>query len=226
MTLRTRTGSSPIRASLFREALHFGGWVTIGSLAFVAFQRLDVFLLTALHPGPEVGTYGVATRFAAMAAVFGSTITAVLMPMGSNQSTWSARESRRSYVIESVLSVGLTVTAITLGILATPMLVGSLFGSEYAAAVEPARVLLLAQIVLIAQMPFYFGFYALKGERWIAGLGVSQVIVSALAGYWLIGKHGIAGAAWSNVITYAIGLAVVTVFHITRMSRSTLRAWT
>src|SRR5439155_23026753 len=82
--LRLRNLGSEHRqvSSLLHDALHFGGWVTVGSLAYVLFQRIDVFILAGLDPGPDVGTYGAAARFATIAAVFGSTITTVLMPTG------------------------------------------------------------------------------------------------------------------------------------------------
>jgi O-antigen/teichoic acid export membrane protein len=215
---------SQIRPSLVRDALHFGGWVTVGSLAYVVFQRIDVFVLAALAPGPDVGTYGVATRFAAIAAVFGSTITAVLMPTGSIGSTWTTPGPRRSYVAESVLSVGLVSAALVLGILAVPVLIRVAFGGAYDGAVGPTRILLLGQVILIAQMPFYFALYGLKGERWIAGLGVGQLLASVMAAYWLIGRYGLAGAAWSNVATYSLGLAIVVLFHVMRRARSGLEA--
>jgi len=218
--LNSPTPDSGIAPPLVRDALRFGGWVTIGSLAYVLFQRIDVFVLAAVDPGPHVGTYGVATRFAAMAAVFGSTITALLMPAGSTGATWATSGARRSYIAESVLSIALTSAALGIGVLAAPTLIRIAFGGEYIAAAGPTRILLLGQIVLIAQMPFYFALYGLKGERWIAGLGLAQLLLSVLAAYGLIERYGLSGAAWSNLVTYGLGLAVVAVFHLTRKTRS------
>ena len=104
------------------------------------------------------------------------------------------------------------------------MLIRVAFGGTYDGAVGPTRILLLGQVILIAQMPFYFALYGLKGERWIAGLGVGQLLASVIAAYWLIGRYGLAGAAWSNVATYTLGLAIVVLFHVIRRARSRLEA--
>ena len=202
------------------RALRFGGWVTVGSVAYVLFQRIDVFLLASMAPPADVGMYGAATRLAAVGSFFGSTITAVLMPSGSLASTWQDATKRHDYTIESIVSITAMGVALGLAILATGPIVRGLFGAAYQVAVPKAEVLILSQIVVIVQMPFYFALYALKGERWIAALGLTQLVVSVGSCYVLIGRLGPIGAAWSNVLTYAVGLLVVTTFHWKRRRHS------
>jgi O-antigen/teichoic acid export membrane protein len=205
--------SDELTVPLMKSALRFGGWVTIGSLAYVLFQRVDVFLLAAHAPQEAVGSYGVAARLGMIAAVFGNTITTILMPTGSRSDTWATPELRRAYSLESAVSVGVTFAFVGLAALATPLIIRSVFGVRYLDAVDPTRVLLLSQAIVIAQMPFYFALYALNGARWIAALGVAQLAAATGVGYLLVARYGALGAAWSNVLTYTLGAFVVAAFH-------------
>ncbi|HUI62682.1 MAG TPA: oligosaccharide flippase family protein, partial [Steroidobacteraceae bacterium] len=129
---RLQSGSQTAAASrLMREALHFGGWVTVGSIAYVAFQRLDVFLLAVLRPGVEVGIYGAAVRLSMVGALFGNTLTAVLMPPGSQARTWQDPALKRAYLSESALGILLMAAALVLAAAAAPWLIGLAFGKAY-----------------------------------------------------------------------------------------------
>lgn len=212
------TAPAPFSPSLYKDAFRFGGWVTIGTLAYVAFQRIDVIIVASQVPAELLGAYGVAARFAMVGALFGSTLTIVLMPPGTQRNTWEVAPRRQTYVRESlVVGAGMSVILIVTAVAATP-LVTRIFGSEYVSAVGPLRVLLISQIILILQMPFYFAFYALHGERWIAGLGMAQLAVAVTGGYALTRAFGLIGAAWSNVVTYSVGGLVVAAFHLSRRS--------
>jgi O-antigen/teichoic acid export membrane protein len=202
-----------------REALTFGGWVTVGSLAYVVFQRVDVFLLASTATPQEVGLYSAAVRLSMIGALFGSTLTTVWMPVGSRPATWLQPSARQRYVRESVVSVTIATLLLGLVIIGANVVTDVVFGGSFAAAGALSRILLLAQIILIAQMPFYFAMYALGGGRWIAGLGVSQAFAATVAGFWLIQRYHSAGAAWSNVLTYLIGAVGVGLFHVTRAGK-------
>jgi O-antigen/teichoic acid export membrane protein len=208
-----RPADPSVTRTLIHNAIRFGGWVTIGSIAYVLFQRLDVFLLAALADPDRVGTYGVATRLSTVGAFLTNTITTVLMPAGSQRSTWRDPNARRAYVLESWLSILPMALALAGAIVAAPLLVTSVFGPSFAAATAATRILLFAQALLLVQMPFYFALYALEGGRWIATLGLGQLATALGTGYLLIQQLGLAGAAWSNVATYTLGLVVVAVFH-------------
>lgn len=217
--LRVHPVPPALRADLLR-ALQFGGWVTVGSVAYALFQRIDVFLLAGLASPSEVGMYGAATRLAAVGSFFGSTLTAVLMPAGSLAATWVDRAKRHDYFIESLVSILVMSGALIVAIAVTGPTMRALFGDPYRIAVPMAQILIFSQVVLIAQMPFYFAMYALQGERWIAALGLGQLVASVGSCYLLIPRLGPLGAAWSNVVTYGLGLLVVTGFHLRRQQQS------
>ena len=212
--LAGRGDTTTLDTALARSALMFGGWVTVGSLSYVVFQRVDTFLLAAATPSHVVGLYGAATRLSMVGGLFGSTLTAVLMPIGSRSSTWSDRQARHAYMQESLAAVALMTFALGIVIVATGPLMNALFGSDYADARTLSRILLLSQIILIAQLPFYFALYALEGSRWIAGIGLLQTGIAITSGYLLIQRFGAIGAAWSNVVTYSVGALGVIAFHL------------
>lgn len=219
-TLRLRQSVDPLTAhTMLHDALSFGGWVTIGTVAYVLFQRLDVFILAALTDQRDVGIYGVATRLQTVGAFLTNTITTVLMPPGSQRRTWVDPPAKRAYVLESVLSIVPMTVLLGAVIVFAPVLVTGVFGAAFVDATSATRLLLIAQALLLVQMPFYFAFYALDGGRWIAALGVGQLMISSGLGYLLIRSFGLVGAGWSNIATYGVGLVVVVAFHRVRSRR-------
>lgn len=194
------------------DILAFGGWVTLGTIFYAVFQRVDVFFLSSARPVSDVGLYGAAVRLSAVGALGASIVSTALMPVGSLAATWRSARERRAYVRESVIAISGIAACLAIGIAITPLLVTRVFGAAFADAVPAARVLLTGQLVLGAQMPFYFALYALGGQRWIAAISFAQLATACLGGWLLIRPFGIIGAAWSNTLTYFVGAIGVAWF--------------
>jgi O-antigen/teichoic acid export membrane protein len=135
------------------------------------------------------------------------------MPIGSQGRTWRESAKRADFVLESIVAVVVAGVALGIVILVAHPLVVFTFGGAYSDAVAPLQILILAQLILICQMPFYFAFYALNGARWIAILGLLQMMVAVGSGYLFTSAFGAVGAAWSVVATYLLGCLVVVLFH-------------
>jgi O-antigen/teichoic acid export membrane protein len=200
------------RAALRSDILSFGGWVTVGTVFYAVFQRIDLFLLGAFRSVTEVGQYGAAVRLSGMGALGASIVGAALMPLGSRTATWREPAARREYVRESGIAVLGIISCIGLAIALTPWLVSRVFGEAYAAAVPAARVLLAGQLVLGVQLPFYFALYALNGRRWIAFTSFAQLVTALVTGTLLARRFGATGAACSNALTYLVGAIAVALY--------------
>lgn len=200
-----RDGASRPPLSMRADILAFGGWVTIGTIFYAVFQRIDIFFLGIVRPVSEVGLYGAAVRLSAIGALAASIVSAALMPIGSRATTWRGVHERRAYLRESLLAIGGVAACLALTIAITPLLITRVFGAAYAGSIPAARVLLLGQLTLGAQMPFYFALYALGGQRWIASISLAQLATACIAGLLMVQRFGMIGAAWSNVLTYAVG---------------------
>jgi O-antigen/teichoic acid export membrane protein len=139
------------------------------------------------------------------------------MPLGSRAATWRDSATRRTYVHESGVAVFGIALCIGLAIALAPWLISRVFGEAYAAAIPAAQVLLLGQLVLGAQLPFYFALYALDGQRWIAFISFAQLATALLSGAVLASRFGATGAAWSNALTYIVGAIAVALYLVPRL---------
>jgi len=165
----------------------------------------------------EVGHYGAAVRLSGIGALGASIAGAALMPLGSLAATWRDPVARRAYVRESGVAVFGIIMCIGFAIALAPWLMSRVFGEAYAAAVPATRVLLLGQLVLGAQLPFYFALYALDGQRWIAFISISQLATALVSGALLASRFGVTGAAWSNALTYIVGAIAVALYLVPRV---------
>jgi O-antigen/teichoic acid export membrane protein len=216
-TVTLRQSPAQQVAALRSDILSFGGWVTIGTVFYALFQRIDLFLLGSLRSVTEVGHYGAAVRLSGIGALGASIAGAALMPLGSRVATWRDPAARRAYVRESGVAVFGIILCIGLAIALAPWLMSRVFGEAYAEAVPAARVLLLGQLVLGAQLPFYFALYALDGRRWIAFISISQLATALVSGALLASRFGVTGAAWSNALTYIVGAIAVALYLVPRL---------
>lgn len=212
-TYRLLRDRNQTETSLVGAALRFGGWLTIGSLTYILYQRLDIFIVSALRQGPDVGIYGAAVRFSMAGALFSNTLVAVLTPAGSRQQTWMDRTARSEYLEECALGIGVTLLGIVALIALAPLLLELIVGPAYVTAASSLRVLLLGQFLLAAQMPFYFAMYAFHRGRWIAAIGITQLVFAGAVVYWLTATIGPVGAAWGCTLTYGVGAIGVAMFH-------------
>ena len=216
--IRARAAVPPL--DLRRDLLSFGGWVTVGTVFYAVFQRIDVFFLGTFRTVSDVGQYGAAVRLSAVGALGASIVGAALMPSGSRGETWTDPVARRRYLEEAGLAAVGIASAVGGVILIAPWLIVRVFGGEYSSAINAARILLLGQLVLGVQQPYYFALYGLDGRRWIAGISLAQLALAIAAGAWLSKTFGLEGAAWSNTLTYIAGAIGVTVFLLPRLRKA------
>ena len=216
-TLAKRSGS-PV-SGLRTDLLTFGGWVTVGTVFYAVFQRIDVFFLGIFRSVSDVGQYGAAVRLSALGALGASIVGAALMPIGSRAETWADLASRRTYLQEASLAALGIAGVLGVAVVFTPWLIVRVFGEQYSASIAAAQILLAGQLVLGAQLPYYFALYAFDGRRWIAGISLAQLATAAVSGAVLSRYFGLAGAAWSNAITYVVGALGVLIFLLPRLRR-------
>lgn len=177
--------------------------------------RLDRYLL-GLFLGPAaVGVYSVAATAPELLRLPALAMGQPLFPRVASGAA-RAEDFGRTRLLCLAAPAGLAVAAFV----ASPFAVRILFGDQYATAVTPLRVLLLAEFGITL---FYIdgalvaaAFSRLGDAATAAAAGCLAVVVADLV---LIATRGVVGAAWGSVIAYFVtGLSA----HL--ILRSRLRA--
>jgi O-antigen/teichoic acid export membrane protein len=167
-------------------------------LTTIATFRIDRYFVGAFAGVTAAGIYSVAATLSEMARMVPTAVGQVLL-YGRSSGTVSPRSERRSRRL--VLWCAWT-TLLGIG-LAAPWLVDLLFGDEFADAVEPLRILLVAEAFLAAWL---IDNRLLIGGGRLGAASVSTVVSSVVVivgDLVLIPAFELTGAAAASVLGYA-----------------------
>ncbi len=167
--------------------------------------RLDQYLVAAFLTPADVGIYSVA---ATAAQLLHLPPTALGPPIFHRLASGTSRLSDLQRV--QALCLAATVALAGGTFIAAPVVVRSLLGASYEEAIDPLRILLLAEIGITI---FYLNSSALGGMNRLRDAAVASVaglVVVALADAILIPAFELSGAAWASVVAYwAMGLTAL-----------------
>lgn len=167
----------------------YAGRVWAGSIAGIVIVRLDQVMMTPLAGVKELGIYVVAANLGSIPLLFNSAVIQVMFAIESGEpsNTRTGRAARITTVITALVAAALAA--------ASPWMVPTLFGTEFAPAAPVVAVLALAYSFAI---PGSIAGVTLSarghpGLRSIT-MGVSTVLY-IVAMFILVPKHGALGAA-------------------------------
>lgn len=177
------------------------------ALAQVLTFRMDRYLVGVFLTPAAVGVYSVAATAPELLRL---PLVALGQPIFFRLASGSAelRDFRR---IRLICLIATALLAAVLAILA-PFLVRTIFGSEFAGAVTPMRILLLAEggIALYSvDGPSLVGVNRVRDASLAA---VAALLVVVIGDLILIPAFGMVGAAWASVVAYTVMGAVAHVF--------------
>lgn len=168
--------------------------------------RMDQMLMGALFPSERLGIYVAAVAWASVIMPLSTALGSALFPRVAGEKS-SACDRITRYSRSAVL-VG-TLAAMSMAPI-TPIGVARLFGPEFADAAGPARLLLLASVLLglnfvLAEALRGLGKPTgpLVGELWGAAVTAAVLIV-------LLDRLGVMGAAISSVAGYSATSVVLS----------------
>lgn len=161
--------------------------------------RIDRYLIAIFLSPAAVGIYSVAAtapEFVRLAPM------ALAQPVVYRLASGSAEiaDFRRA----RFLCLLATVALIAISAAVAPFVVGIFFGEEFAGAVTPLRILLLAEIGMAV---FSIDGAALLGKGRVADMALASMVglvLVASADLLLIPKYGLAGAGWASVLGYSV----------------------
>jgi O-antigen/teichoic acid export membrane protein len=197
---------------LFSQSMNVAGWSVAANTVNTAGGYMDILLLNFLTTDRAgIGYYGIATIFIMGINQLTATVQTIATPYFSEKGDNVTEFKRVLWKYQKLLIIiSAIVTAVSA--LTIPPLIATLYGDSYSAAGVYFRILTLKY--------FLWSCYALLGQA-VLGMGLVrynffaalvQVVAAAIIGYHLITAFGITGAAWAQVISYAITLMLVIAF--------------
>lgn len=162
--------------------------------------RLDRYLIGIFMTPAAVGVYSVAATAPELLRL---PTLALSQPIFHRLASGKAKIADFQRTL--LLCLGVTGLLSALTFILAPSIVHLAFGPEYAGAVTPLRVLLLAEFgmtVYYLDASSLAGGLARVGDA--ASAAVVGLVVATLAGLVAIPAHGILGAAWVSVVAYSL----------------------
>ena len=185
--INTKTAGVEFR----REILPIGLGIVLSALYF----RIDIFLVEWWRGTQAVALYNAVFRLIEALRLFPAAVLAVTLPLLVRAGNWRplARVSLAVTVFAAAVSAALWIVA--------PLLIPTLYGAEYAAAIPTFRILTLSFPLLSLNYALTHQLIAWSGERWYAATCGAALLVNIGLNTQLVPALSIDGAAWATLGT-------------------------
>ena len=208
--LSQRPGS---RARNFaRQQLHLrvSAIVSLGGAGGLLLARIDPIFISALRSNDDVGTFVVGVRFIDFLIVpVGTLVILKVSNFAKSNSLTEVTKTVKYIVIYSVVAVGILQ-------IVAPML-PVLFGSDYAIAVTPIRILAVA-VIPMSLGSIFVAWLTLKNPTKVLislAVGLSSNVIGHLV---FTSKYGVNGAAFVN-LSANTAMASMTFFYFRKINK-------
>jgi O-antigen/teichoic acid export membrane protein len=203
------------RAIGWRRFLGIGIKMGVASTGLAVATRSGLIILGNMGTASDVAWLSAPLRVADAVLVFALTAGYALLP-GMSRLVVEDRARASRLIRHALLAAG--GVALAAALIAVPIagwLMATLFGPEFRAATEPARVLLAALPAYAALGVAWYAVLALDGERALMSLATLGAAASIAAGFAVIPGGGDVGAAW----VYAATLTTLAVACLALLRR-------
>lgn len=182
-----------------------GAKLHLNAIGTFLFTSVNILILNSYHGASQTGYFQLATQLLGMFMIIpqaaGMVIYGKVATLGPN-GAWPHNKKLLFQVI-----LGMVVLSAVAAILA-PWFITLLAGEAFRPAVEPFQWMLLGLIGMIfstVMSPQWIG----RGYFWqAAGLSFFVGLINLAANFWLIPKHGMQGAVYAFLGTYAFSMSV------------------
>jgi O-antigen/teichoic acid export membrane protein len=182
--------------------------------------RVDRLVVAAMLPPRAVGVYAVATTVPELLRLVPYAASQVAFRQASAGTLRTSRQlSRLRGAV--VLVVGLAGAVI---FVAAPGILSTVFGSEFAGATEPMRILLLGELAIASYYVDSRILSGLGGHARAGRLSWCAFAATIALDLLLIPPYGITGAAVASVLTYGLLAAATGWAAVARLTRSSEQA--
>jgi O-antigen/teichoic acid export membrane protein len=173
-------------------------------LALLLLFRLDTIMVEAMRGKDDAGVYGAAVRVSEVVYFIPVLLSSVCLPPLLELRKADALRYRRRFEDYFALSILIAVPCAALLAIASPLVVGILFGSDFSAS---ARILTIHAWSFI---PYAIGiartqYLTAEGRLWVNLPSVLLALGVNVALNWLwIPQYGGEGAAWATLVAYTV----------------------
>ncbi len=203
--------STAITRPIVRFAV--ASWLA-GVVGGLVWGRSEIFFLEAFASAREVGLFAAAAMLTGVATAVPTLLTSALLPFFSEQHGREERGRMQSVYSGAIGISALLVLPACFGLAAiAPVLVPLLLGQEFAEAVAPTIVLLLAAAIGVlgsANAPIIYG---VGKSRILLDSNLAGLIAMVLLSVIMIPRWGMLGAAWTRVIVQ-LGVVVIETWYV------------
>lgn len=207
-----RASSSLIRA-------HFAYGLRAYAAALVSFLviRFDLLMVQSIRGAGDAGQYAVAVALADVIYLLPVTVSSLLFPRLSGEPD---DETRRAITLTTAKYVaGLMIPISALAAVLAQFAIAAIYGDAFGPA-APAFALLMPGIALLSVHTVLMSYFAAVGMPRIVILApLVGLLVNLTLNVWVIPRFGIAGAAASSSVAYAI-MVVMSGISYSRSRRS------
>lgn len=194
------------RRELRRELRTMMRSTMLASLCVIGITRLQIFLVDMLASPTDVGRFAAAQRYAMVASVVTSALSATLMPRAAAVSSPAEFERYRSEARRLAVAFGFPVVALAV---CAGWLLPRLLGPGFEDAVPAARLMLCGYALALLASPASYAFYNLGAASVLARMNLVQLPMMGIATFALVPPLGAFGAACASFIVHVTGVAVV-----------------
>ena len=183
------------------------------SLCAQAYNSLDIVILGLFRSPVEVGLFTVARRIASGVSIFIVFLANSILPRLSasfvSDRSEFAKATRRFIALSIVVLLLLFIPMI----IWTRAIIVMTVGKDYLSAVAPLRILLIALILVLFNIPFSTGLVAAGYERQVLKQVIASAALSVISNFILIPRYGMIGAGISFVAAEALALVWIIVVY-------------
>jgi len=192
---------------LMKEALPIGPSLFIA----VCYLKLDALVLASFRPSREIGLYGSAYQPIEYAFLATAVVINVAFPLLSQ--SWGTDHERfvRLYRRGSEVLLGAMLLAPVLSLIVGPQVVTAIYGSDYAEAAEPLRILSVALVLMTMNGWQALVLLAASRQRIALAYNLAALVVAAIAAVSLVSWLGMRGAALASLTTAVFVLCCSTI---------------
>jgi O-antigen/teichoic acid export membrane protein len=207
---------------LVKNLFQYGIRSHTGNVAGITNDRADQAIISIFLPPVYLGWYAIAVTVNSALGLLSSSIGLVTLPAVASAKGLKTKLSYLGGFVQAAFALAVVIAVFL--VLAAPWIIETFFGKAFLPALVPARILILAGVVLTVKWTVSCGLKALNRPL-IAGIGeLIGAVITVIGLVVLLPWLGIAGAAIASVLAYATSLAYINWISRRRLSYSPLAA--
>lgn len=191
-----------------RDIVQISGWLTMSSILTAVLSRLDFFYLYRIVGSDQAGIYGAALQLGTIFVILITSMSLALTPYVSEKADY---ETRIVFLRHALMGVSAIAVVVAVALAFAPIVIRTVFGASYVAAIPSFIVLGLHYLLNILLVPISLLFIPYGKVKYGTLVGAMQLALAVILYPRLISTMGIEGAAITVLSTTLVGFAVYSI---------------